>query len=192
MVFQLTALLILALFYGCYLMKAACQKKKGIKTNQMGAGKTGRIKLVEITVFAATMLVLVAELISIAMNISALPLACRVTGATSGIIGVVFFISAVVQMRDSWRAGVPQKDKTEFVSGGVFQISRNPAFLGFDLVYIGLLMMFFSWWLLAVSLFAVVMLHIQITKVEEPFLNKTFGWEYSDYCRKVRRYLGRK
>lgn len=186
------ALLILTLFYGCYLTKAACQKKKGIKTNQMGVGKKGRIRLIELTVQVSAILVLSAELVSIFFGISALPFGCRIAGVASGIAGVVFFISAIVQMRDSWRAGVPQKDKTEFVSGGVFKISRNPAFLGFDLVYIGILLMFFSWGLLAVSLFAVVILHIQITKVEEPFLSKAFGSEYSEYCKKVRRYFGRR
>lgn len=192
MVFRLTALIILALFYGCYLTKAVCQKKKGIKTNQMGVGKRGKIKLIETTLSAATVLVLAAELVNIFFGVSSLPLACRIAGAASGFAGVVFFISAVVRMRDSWRAGVPQNDKTEFISGGVFKISRNPAFLGFDLVYLGTLLMFFSWQLLVFSLLAAVMLHMQITVVEEPFLNKAFGSEYSEYCRRVRRYLGRK
>jgi len=39
MAFQLTAAVILAVFYGCYLTKAAIQKRKGIKTNHIGAGK---------------------------------------------------------------------------------------------------------------------------------------------------------
>lgn len=95
-------------------------------------------------------------------------------------------------MRDSWRAGVSETDKTELVTGGIYQISRNPAFLGFDLVYIGILMMFFNWGLLAVSTLAALMFHLQIVNVEEDFLIKTFGDEYLEYKKKVNRYLGRK
>lgn len=78
------------------------------------------------------------------------------------------------------------------MTGGIYQISRNPAFLGFDLVYIGMVMMFFNWGLLVTSIFAVVMLHLQIVNVEEDFLMEVFGEEYLEYKEKVCRYLGRK
>ncbi len=87
---------------------------------------------------------------------------------------------------------VSKAEKTELVTGGIYQISRNPAFLGFDLVYIGMVMMFFNWGLLVTSIFAVVMLHLQIVNVEEDFLMEVFGEEYLEYKEKVCRYLGRK
>lgn len=43
-------------------------------------------------------------------------------------------------MRDSWRAGISETDKTELVTEGIYQISRNSAFLGFDLLYIAILL----------------------------------------------------
>ena len=43
-------------------------------------------------------------------------------------------------MRDSWRAGIFETDKTKLVTEGIYQISRNPAFLGFDLLIIGTLL----------------------------------------------------
>ena len=78
------------------------------------------------------------------------------------------------------------------MTAGIFQISRNPAFLGFDLVYIGLGLMFFNWGLWAVSAFAALMFHLQIVNVEEVFLQETFGEDYLAYCADVRRYLGRR
>jgi protein-S-isoprenylcysteine O-methyltransferase Ste14 len=95
-------------------------------------------------------------------------------------------------MRDSWRSGVAEKDKTELITGGVYRISRNPAFLGFDLVYLGLLLSFFSWWLAALTAFAVIALHVQITHVEELFLRTAFGEDYHRYEQQVRRYFGRR
>ena len=99
------------------------------------------------------------------------------------------FVTSVVTMRDSWRVGVSKTDKTELVTDGIYQISRNPAFLGFDLVYIGILLMFFN---LAASAFAMLMFHLQIVNVEEDFLLETFGQEYLAYKKKVNRYIGRK
>ncbi len=52
--------------------------------------------------------------------------------------------------------------ETELVTNGIYQISRNPAFLGFDLLYIGTLLMFFNWILCFLTVFAVIMYHLQI------------------------------
>lgn len=41
MSFQIIALTILLLFYGCYLGKMLLQRKNGIRTDQMGKGKKG-------------------------------------------------------------------------------------------------------------------------------------------------------
>ena len=50
--------------------------------------------------------------------------------------GDIVLVISVLTMKDSWRAGVSETDKTELVTDGIYQISRNPAFGGFDLVYI--------------------------------------------------------
>ncbi|MCI6783903.1 methyltransferase family protein [Thermoguttaceae bacterium LCP21S3_D4] len=190
--FQITAVIILLAFYGCYFGKMLMQRKKGIKTDQIGKGKTGMVKRVELTMKAATLLVPAVEVISIIGNITALPLGIRGIGAGVAVVGDVVFILSVWTMKDSWRAGVSETDKTELVTNGIYKISRNPAFLGFDLVYVGILMMFFNWILLAVSLFAIIMFHLQIVNVEEDFLLISFGQEYVEYRKMVHRYLGRK
>lgn len=192
MVFQVIGVLILLLFYGCYFVKMISQRKKGIQTDQIGKGKTGFVKGIEITMKLATYLVPVAEAVSIFLNTTCLPLWARILGAVIGASGVAVFFAAVLTMRDSWRAGVSETDKTELVTAGIYQISRNPAFLGFDLVYIGILLLFFNWVLFAVSVFAAVMFHLQIVNVEEDFLTVSFGEDYLQYRKKVNRYLGRK
>jgi len=65
-------------------------------------------------------------------------------GLFFGIVGDIIFAVAVVTMRDSWRAGLARDDMTKMVSDGIYKYSRNPAFLGFDLVYIGIILMFFN------------------------------------------------
>ena len=72
MFFQSTAIVILLLFYGCYFIKMILQKKKGIETDQIGKGKTGRVKAIELTMKVATILVPLTEVLSICRNASLL------------------------------------------------------------------------------------------------------------------------
>lgn len=140
----------------------------------------------------AAVLVFIAGLVSILMGTSHGVTVARVMGAAMSVVGTIIFIVAVWTMRDSWRAGVSKTDKTELVTNGIYQISRNPAFLGFDLLYIGTLLMFFNWILCSLTVFAVIMYHLQIVNVEEDFLLSTFGNAYLKYKKKVCRYIGRK
>ena len=190
--FKMISIATLIVFYGCYFIKMFHQKKQGIQTDQIGKDKVGFVKFVEVTMKIAAILVTAVELISIFSGTSHSPVAVRVVGAAMSVTGTIVFIIAVRTMRDSWRVGVSQTDKTELVTNGIYQISRNPAFLGFDLLYIGTLLMFFSWILCILTVFAVVMYHLQIVNVEEEFLLAAFGNDYLQYKKKVCRYIGRK
>ena len=103
-------------------------------------------------------------------------------------LGVLIFIIAMVTMGDSWRAGIPAKDKTQLVTTGIYRISRNPAFLAFDLLYLGVLIAFFNYLHLIFVLYAVVMLHLQILQ-EETYLTHTFGEKYTEYQKRTGRYF---
>ena len=94
-------------------------------------------------------------------------------------------------MKDSWRAGIPDRDRTELVTDGIYAFSRNPAFLGFDLQYAGVLLMFCNLLTASFTVFAVTMLHLQILQ-EERYLTAAFGAEYMKYHHQVFRYLGRR
>ncbi|EOS76370.1 hypothetical protein C819_01627 [Lachnospiraceae bacterium 10-1] len=192
MEFKLISIAALVAFYGCYFIKMFRQKKQGIQTDQIGKGKAGFVKFVEVTMKAVAVLAFAAGLVSIFIGISHSPAAVRVIGAVMSVAGTIVFIAAVRTMRDSWRAGVSKTDKTELITNGIYQISRNPAFLGFDLLYIGTLLMFFNWILCVLTVFAVIMYHLQIVSVEEEFLLAAFGNEYLQYKKKVCRYIGRK
>ena len=47
MLFQVTAIILLLVFYGCYFGKMFLQKRQGIQTDQIGKGKTGTAKGIE-------------------------------------------------------------------------------------------------------------------------------------------------
>lgn len=191
MIFQLIALFLLLAFYGCYFGKMLMQRRQGVQTDQISKGKTGPALHIERAMKAATIAAPVGEVVSILLNTTCLPGWLRVAGLLLAALGTGVFILSVATMRDSWRAGV-STDKTELVTRGVYRISRNPAFLGFDLVYLGLLLAFANGWLALLSCWAAAMFHLQITRVEEPFLRAAFGEDYRRYEAQVRRYLGRR
>ena len=66
----------------------------------------------------AAFLVFVADLISIFSGTSHSLFTVRVIGAVMSVAETIVFMVAVQTMRDSWRAGVSQTDKTELVTSG--------------------------------------------------------------------------
>lgn len=189
--YVLLALLVLAVFYGIYFGKMLVQKKHGIRTHQIGRRKEKGLHTVETLMSIATLGAPVAQLLSIAFGWNWLPANARFTGFCIGMLGDAVFLLSVLCMKDSWRAGIPDKDKTELVTIGIYRYSRNPAFLGFDFMYIGVLLMYGNLLTLAFSVFAMVMLHLQILQ-EERYLENIFGAAYTAYKKQVFRYLGRK
>lgn len=187
----LLALLVLAVFYGIYLVKQWRQKRRGIQTMQFGRGKDAQTHTVETLMGIATVGIIPAQLLSITFGWSHLPANSRFTGFCVGMVGDLIFLISVLCMKDSWRAGIPDKDKTELVTDGIYAYSRNPAFLGFDLQYIGVLFMYCNLLTGIFTIFAIVMLHLQILQ-EERHLSAAFGAEYLDYRHQVLRYLGRR
>ena len=184
------ALAVLAIFYGIYFAKMLIQRRHGIKTHQIGRRKEKTLHTIEILMSIATFGAPITQLVSVALGWNYMPSGARFTGFCTGMLGDLIFLISVICMKDSWRAGIPDKDKTELVTTGIYKFSRNPAFLGFDFMYLGVLLMYFNPLTAVFSLFAIVMLHLQILQ-EEKFLTATFGEQYTEYKKHVFRYLGR-
>lgn len=187
--YPLLALIVLAAFYGIYLGKMLAQRRRGIQTRQIGRRKEKGIHRVEMLMSVATLGVPAAQLISIACGWNFMPAGARFTGFCIGMLGDAIFLMSVLCMKDSWRAGIPDGERTALVTTGIYRYSRNPAFLGFDLQYAGVALMYANPLTIAFSAFAAIMLHLQILQ-EERYLINTFGTPYQKYLRRVHRYLG--
>ena len=191
MLYQVVAILIMLVFYTFYFAKIIIQKKQSIKTNQMGVGnKPRRVLLIERIMSIATFMTIVFEVGSILLVKNYLPEALRIAGIIIGVVAVLFFAAATITMKNSWRVGIPE-EKTALVTEGIYRWSRNPAFVGFDLLYLSICLMFFNVPLAVISIWAAVMLHLQILQ-EEEHMKKMFGEEYVEYKKHTMRYLGRK
>ena len=185
------AILVMAFFYGIYFSKMIAQRRQGIITHQIGRRKEKELHTVETLMSIATFGIVPAQLLSIIFGFNHFPSVVRGIGFFVGMFGDVIFLISVLCMKNSWRAGIPEKDKTTLVTGGIYRFSRNPAFLGFDLMYIGIFMLYGNLLTLGFSVFAIVMLHLQILQ-EEKYMAATFGEAYLAYKSRVGRYFGGK
>ena len=185
------AMIVIAVFYAIYFAKMISQKRHGIQTHQIGRVKEKSVHRVEVLMSIATLAAPIIQIMSMIFGWNHMPANARFTGFCIGMLGDLIFLISVLCMKDSWRAGIPDKDRTELVTSGIYRYSRNPAFLGFDFMYIGMLLMYFNLSMLAVSVFAIIMLHLQILQ-EERYLTENYGDSYREYRKHVFRYLGRK
>lgn len=189
--YRIAAIAIQLVFYGFYLAKFFLQQKQQIRTNQMGKGnKPQRVLQTERLLSLATVLALIADVGSVLFGRGMTPVPVAALGFLCGVAGIVFFAAATITMKNSWRVGIPE-EKTALVTGGIYRISRNPAFVGFDLLYLSVCLVYPNVWVLLCTLFAAVMLHRQIL-LEEEHLLRVFGQPYADYMQTVRRYMGRR
>ena len=66
--YWLLALVVLALFYGIYFGKMLLQKRRGIRTHQIGLRREKKLHLVETLMSVATFVIVPAQLASIAFG----------------------------------------------------------------------------------------------------------------------------
>lgn len=116
-------------------------------------------------------------------------------GAALLAIGVALYALAGVAMGDSWRMGIDRQSHEQppadrpatLVTTGVFAWSRNPIYLGFDLILIGALLIHGRMILTLVCIALELLLHFQILR-EERLLAGWYGERFDEYRRRVGRY----
>jgi len=192
--FKLLGMIIFLMFYSSYFIKMILlQRRQGIKTDRLGRGsKPRRTRNIEILLKITTYSMALIQIISIAAY-DYLPLLIpsamiRCIGAAIGFAGIFIFITAMVTMQNNWRAGVDPLAKTTLITHGIYRFSRNPAFLGFDLFYLGFTLLFFNIFQLIFFLCCIIILHLQILE-EEKYLITAFGSDYNNYKQKTARYF---
>jgi len=78
---------------------------------------------------------------------------------------------------------------TTVVTAGPFRYSRNPMYVTLMLVYIGGILAFHLIWSAVLIVPVFLVLQYGVIVPEEKHLQALFGEQYSDYCRRVRRWL---
>lgn len=110
-------------------------------------------------------------------------------GASLVAVAVALFSYSVNKF---WVAGTPvraRKPTTAIVRIGSYRFSRNPMYLAFSLLQLGIAIWVNSLWLIATLIAAVALMHYVVIPREEQYLERRFGAEYLDYKASVRRWL---
>lgn len=108
-----------------------------------------------------------------------------------GTLGIVISILGVIEFRRANTTADPRipHQTTRLVNSGIYQLSRNPMYLGFVFILTG-----WSFYLshglsfLLLPAFVLYINRFQIVPEERTMLGK-FGAEYSSYLSKVRRWI---
>ncbi len=74
------------------------------------------------------------------------------------------------------------------VTEGFFRICRNPLYVGNLIIYLGVMLMHGSPWVIALGMAFFLFVYQSIVAAEEYFLRNKFGKEYTNYCREVPRW----
>ncbi len=191
---RIGAVLLILLFYAAYFLKQIRMARQGIRANQMGrSNKPTRMRSLEIALLIVTYAHAAVQVLSVfcvaTLGETQMPMGWRVLGFVIAVCGIASFVAAMATMRESWRAGIDPDARTALVTRGIYRYSRNPAFLGFDLHGIGLLLMLPNVVHAVITVAHIVILHIWILQ-EEAYLPTVFGEAYTAYRRRTPRYIG--
>ncbi|HUP63306.1 MAG TPA: isoprenylcysteine carboxylmethyltransferase family protein [Thermoanaerobaculia bacterium] len=83
----------------------------------------------------------------------------------------------------------PWEDPRQLVTSGPFRVTRNPLYVTLVTVLLAIAVMVNSLWLIASAALLVILLDRIIIVREEAILGRTFGVDYDDYKRRVRRWI---
>jgi len=102
---------------------------------------------------------------------------------------VALFSGSVSKFR---AAGTPvpgNKPTTVIVRAGPYRFSRNPIYLAFSLLHLGIAILANSLWLVATLIAAIAVMAYVVIPREEQYLERRFGAEYLEYQDSVRRWV---
>ena len=103
------------------------------------------------------------------------------------LISIVLIAVSLINLGSATRLGLPQ-ESTQFKTKGLYKISRNPMYLGFNLLSLSAILLTGNFIVLVLGTYSIFIYH-QIIQAEETFLEARFGEKYSAYKNRVRRYI---
>jgi protein-S-isoprenylcysteine O-methyltransferase Ste14 len=112
-----------------------------------------------------------------------------ILGAPILIAGIALSVGGFITQKRAGTDPIPFNPSTRIVAHGIYRFTRNPMYIGFALLTLGLAILVDSaWMLLAVPIGLALIDRIVITR-EERYLERKFGVEYLSYQRRVRRWI---
>ncbi|MNO37561.1 hypothetical protein D3C76_276450 [compost metagenome] len=195
---NILSLILFCIFLISYLLKLVIlYKKNHIKGNVLAKGKKlAEIRYTELFVKSTTFVwgatwfafsLFESYIVTLVGETFDNPV-LQLIGAGVAAIGCFIFIQAMIAMRTSWRVGIDKTTVTKLITHGIYKFSRNAAFVGFDLMFLGLFLMYPNPLTLIIFILNIAAIHLLILQ-EEQHLKSVFGDEYMNYCNTTPRYI---
>lgn len=117
------------------------------------------------------------------------PAILRYVGLALTFVGFLLGVGAFLEFRKANTTLDPHSSAKQLVTSGIYRFTRNPIYLGFLLIVIGLPLNSGLYWGIVLAPFYVFMMNRLIIQHEEAYLGRKFGKSYSSYTSRVRRWL---
>ena len=103
--------------------------------------------------------------------------------------GITTILPALVKFYQTKNTLITIKPAHSLQTSGIYSISRNPMYLGLLILYLGIACFKGNLWtFILIPVLVLVITHFVILK-EEAYLGRTFGVDYVEYQKKVRRWI---
>ena len=145
-----------------------------------------RITAPTLTIIHITMAVLLGWLAPLPIPA---PIFVQWLGFGFAALGFILGVLALIEFRRVHAALGTKKRTKSLVTSGIYRYTRNPIYLGFVLMLIGLPLTMGSYWGLILVWSLVTFINNLIIKHEEAYLKEEFKDQYMDYSSHVRRWL---
>ena len=119
----------------------------------------------------------------------AVPVVVRNIGLALTFIGFLFGVGAFIEFRKARTTLDPHGSVRSLVTTGIYRLTRNPIYLGFLLMVIGLPLNSGIYWGILISPFYVATMNRLVIEREEAYLEEKFKEQYTGYRLRVRRWL---
>jgi protein-S-isoprenylcysteine O-methyltransferase Ste14 len=113
----------------------------------------------------------------------------NIFGSLLYFVGVCFIFPAMFEFVKSKNTIITAKPATSLQTNGIYSYSRNPMYVGLLLIYLGLTLQFGNWWTLILTPFLLAFITYLVIRPEEKYLTRAFGDEYTNYQKRVRRWI---
>jgi protein-S-isoprenylcysteine O-methyltransferase Ste14 len=110
-------------------------------------------------------------------------------GVSLTVVAIALFAYSVATFRAAGTPVPARQPTTVIVRTGPYRFSRNPIYLAFSLLQLGIAIWANSVWLVATLVGAVALIRFVVIPREEQYLERRFGAQYLDYKASVRRWL---
>jgi protein-S-isoprenylcysteine O-methyltransferase Ste14 len=117
------------------------------------------------------------------------PLILRTLGFVLVIIGFLLGLAALYAFRQARPTRRPRGGTQPLITSGIYRFTRNPIYLGFLLMLVGIPLNGGSYWGLILTPLMIFLLNRLVITPEEQALGRKFGTEYSNYTARVRRWI---